>query len=192
MTNIEFVQKLKKAAECKTLYVKGGFGAPAGYGDNRDKYINSYPYNRQSSRLKSIRECPADTYFFDCVCLGKGVIWGWDANPNMRYGGAEYDASTDIGTETVMSYCDDVSDDFDHVDKIALGEWLYKKGHIGYYIGDGKVVECTIAEKDGVQIRDISSTDWEKHGKIRFIEYVEPVEKRRFTCPCCGAEFVEV
>lgn len=194
MTNVEFVNKLKEIVKLKTLYVNGAFGAPACYGSNKDKYISNYSFNRTSDRAKLIRAASADTFFFDCICLGKSVLWGFSGDVNRIYGGAAYCSNgvPDFGTESAMGLCEAVSADF--TKDLVIGEWLWKSGHVGYYAGDGKVIECTISSKaDGVQLRDLSETSWVKHGKIKFLEYIveeKPKEELSIECPCCHSKFI--
>lgn len=193
MTNKEFVEKLKLATSVKTLYVMGGFGAPAGYGTNRKRYSTNYDYNKAAERTKMIKECSDDTFFFDCICLGKGILWGWNADPKKVYGGAVYTSNNvpDFGTEAAMSHCTDVSTNFSN---LTVGEWLYMSGHVGYYIGDGKVIECTPKWENKVQIRSLNDREWVKHGKLKYIDYTGKPEptKKTFSCPCCGTKFKEV
>lgn len=187
MTNKKFVEMLELAIDKTTLYVKGAFGAPAGYGSNRTRYTANNAYNKQASRAKKINNCAAGVFFFDCVCLGKGILWGWTADPKKVYGGAKYKSNgvPDFSADAAMTHCTDVSSDFS---KLAVGEWLYMPGHIGYYIGDGKVIECTPKWDDGVQYTKLSQRNWTKHGKLKYIEYL-PENTDKVTCPKCGHTF---
>ena len=173
MTNLEFVEKLKNIADnMKTLYVMGGFGAPAGYGNNRNRYINNYSYNKQTNRASMIKNCSNDTFFFDCICLGKGILWGFNGDVNRVYGGADYNSNgvPDFGADSLISHCTTSSTDFSNIE---IGEWLWMKGHAGYYVGDGMVIECTPAWKNCVQYTKLSDRKWLKHGKIKYLEYVK-------------------
>ena len=181
MTNLEFVEKLKNIADnMKTLYVMGGFGAPAGYGNNRNRYINNYSYNKQTNRTTMIKNCSNDTFFFDCICLGKGVLWGFNGDVNKVYGGAVYKANgvPDFGADSLISHCTSSSTDFSNIE---IGEWLWMKGHAGYYVGNGMVIECTPAWKNCVQYTKLSDRKWLKHGKIKYLEYVK--EECDMGCP---------
>ncbi len=140
----------KVAENYKTLYVIGCFGAPLHDG-NKKRYTNNHAYNRQPERKKMIEAATEDTFGFDCVCLIKGLLWGWNGNKNAAYGGAKYCANgvPDIGTEQMIAVCDDVSTDFS---SLSVGEAVWMPGHIGVYIGDGLAVECTPKWDNCVQI----------------------------------------
>lgn len=183
MTALSFIEKLKDAEASKTLYVKGGFGAPLGYGSNKKRYIDLYQYN--AGRANMIKEASDDTFAFDCVCLGKGILWGWTGDVDKVYGGAVYESNgvPDFHFSEVPKLCNDYTTDFTH---ILPGEWLYMPGHIGYYIGDGLVIECTPKWENGVQITKLEGRGWTGHGKIRFLEYEEEPAVSPICCPCCG------
>lgn len=174
----DFVAKLKDiATNYKTLYVMGCFGAPM-TAANKKRYTNNHTYNKQAARTKMINAATADTFGFDCVCLIKGVLWGWSGDANKVYGGAGYAVNgvPDIGADTMITKCSDVSADFSN---IVPGEAVWMPGHIGVYIGDGLAVECTPKWANKVQITACNCSmagynrrNWTKHGKLPYIEYV--------------------
>ena len=180
----DFVAKAKEiATKYKTVYIMGCFGSPMN-STNKKRYTTNHSYNKQSSRVKKINSVSADTFGFDCVCLIKGILWGWDGNKNTTYGGAKYVSNgvPDVGADMMIAnHCKDVSTNFSN---IQLGEVVWMSGHIGIYIGDGLVVECTPIWKDGVQITGLknlgaksgyNNRTWTKHGKLKYIDYT--VEK---------------
>lgn len=166
---------LNVANNYKTLYVMGCFGAPMTAG-NKTRYIQENSYNQNASRKAMITAASADTFGFDCVCLIKGLLWGWNGDASKNYGGASYcgNGVPDIGADQIIGKCSDVSTNFS---KIAVGELLWMKGHVGIYIGDGQAVECTPSWKNGVQVttvRNIKSGTghtWTKHGKLPYVKY---------------------
>ena len=173
----DFVAKLKNiATNYKTLYVMGCFGAPM-TAANKKRYIDHHPYNKQPARVKLINAASADTFGFDCVCLIKGVLWGWSGDKSKIYGGAKYATKgvSDVDANTMINLCSEVSTDFS---KIEVGEAVWTNGHIGVYIGDGLAVECTPAWKNRVQITacncskpGYNTRQWKKHGKLPYIDY---------------------
>lgn len=173
------------AINYKTLYVYGCFGAPLN-DENKYRYTHNYPYNEQPSRASKINAASYDTFGFDCVNLIKGILWGWHGDVNARYGGAVYASNGVPDTNANGMFwdcCYDQSNDFSN---IIPGEFVWMEGHIGVYIGDGFVVECTPIWNDGVQITYLgnwggsrpgySTRTWTSHGKCNFIEYGEQPE----------------
>lgn len=175
----------KLAAACvdvaqnhKTLYVMGCFGAPLTE-ENKDRYTKNVSYNTREERTKLILAATEDTFGFDCVCLIKGLLWGWAGDTGHIYGGADYGSNgvPDFGTEQMIGVCTDVSADFS---QIQTGELLWMKGHVGIYIGDGLCVECTPAWKNCVQVTAVhnigkkegyNGRKWTKHGKLPYVSY---------------------
>ncbi|MDL2206669.1 hypothetical protein LJC33_07160 [Eubacteriales bacterium OttesenSCG-928-N13] len=166
------------AKNYKTLYVMGCFGAPM-TAANKTRYCNNHTYNKQSARTAMIKAATADTFGFDCVCLIKGVLWGWNGDASRNYGGASYAVNgvPDIGADTMITKCKNISTDFS---KIAVGEALWCEGHIGVYIGNGLGVECTPRWDNDVQITAVANIGkksgynartWTKHGKLPYVEY---------------------
>lgn len=179
MTNTEFVKKLKAVAQnYKTLYVMGCFGAPMN-ATNKKRYTTNHSYNMDATRTKMINAATDDTFGFDCVCLIKGILWGWNGDKSAIYGGASYQSNgvPDIGADTMITKCSNVSTDFS---KIEVGEAVWLSGHIGVYIGDGLAVECSPAFENKVQITAVknigtksgyNARTWTKHGKLPYIKY---------------------
>ena len=86
----DFVNKAKNIANnYKTLYVMGCFGSPLTE-SNKKRYTSNHSYNKKSTRKTMINNASSDTFGFDCVCLIKGILWGWNGDLNKTYGGAIY------------------------------------------------------------------------------------------------------
>ena len=178
----EFIKKLQDIVDhYKTLYVMGCFGAPL-TGGNVSRYCQNHSYNKQAARTAMIKAAANQNppvFGFDCVCMIKGVLWGWNGDASKTYGGASYASGgvPDIGADTMITKCSGVSTDFS---KIVPGEAVWLKGHIGVYIGGGKVIECSPAFKNCVQvtaclnigaISGMNGRRWTKHGKLPYITY---------------------
>ena len=157
---------------------------------NKKRYTKNHPYNQQPERTKMIMSASADTFGFDCICLIKGLLWGWSGDVNAQYGGAKYASNNvpDVGTDEILNYCIGVSSNFNRIER---GELVQMKGHVGIYIGNGEVVECTPAWKNGTQITKLSQRKWLKHGKLKWIEYPkeEKQEDRPATMLSVGDKF---
>jgi len=167
---------IRVAKECKTLYVMGCFGAPMNAA-NKKRYTANHSYNKQAARTSMIRAASADTFGFDCVCLIKGLLWGWCADTTKNYGGAVYKANNvpDIGADQMIAICKEVSTNFNIIE---VGEAVWMSGHIGIYVGNGLAVECTPVWDNKVQITACNCDksgyhrrNWTKHGKLPYVTY---------------------
>jgi hypothetical protein len=175
----EFVKILKDVAtNYKTLYVMGCYGAPMTK-SNKKYYCTNHEYNMKPARTNMINAASSDTFGFDCVCLIKGVLWGWNGDTTANRGGAKYKANgvKDVSADGMIALCKDVTTNFSHIE---VGEAVWCKGHIGVYIGDGLTVECTPAWKNKVQITAVKNMgvksgykarQWTKHGKLPYVDY---------------------
>jgi hypothetical protein len=168
----------KVAKEYKTLYVLGCFGWPM-TAEKKQRAKNAQSYNRKEERAAKINAATADTFGFDCVCLIKALLWGWNGDSTKDYGGATYGSNgvPDIDETSMINACKDVSTNFS---SIQIGEAVWLPGHIGVYIGNGLAVECTPIWKDGVQITAVhnigkksgyNGRTWTKHGKLPYVTY---------------------
>ena len=194
MTNLELANKLKDVAlNYKTSYMLGAWG----HFTNTDLInqsvsrtdVKNSPYKQGALSIKD------QGWMFDCVCLIKAILWGWTGDKSKpRGGGAKYASNgvPDIGADTMITKCSGISTDFSNIE---IGEAVWVKGHIGVYVGDNQVVECTPRWSvcPGVKITNLGnrgataspSRKWTKHGKLPYITYVKetkpvinkPVEK---------------
>lgn len=159
-TSDKLIEKLKHVASLPTTYYSVSGGAWASW--------NGWSWN------------------FDCVILVKALLWGWCENKNVAHGGAIYlsNGVPDVNADGMIQQCYDVSSDFNN---ITRGELLWMNGHVGVYIGNRKVIECTSAWEHKVQYSDIGydgrrsrngiqSGYWKKHGKLPYIEYTSKPE----------------
>lgn len=153
----ELVSKaLSIAKNRKTLYVMGCFGAPM-TAANKKRYTTNHSYNKAAARVKMINAASADTFGFDCVCLIKGILWGWNGDQNKTYGGAVYASNgvPDIGADQMITKCPDASTT--GWASMEPGEVVWTTGHIGIYIGDGLAVECTPKWDNCVQVTAVAN-----------------------------------
>ena len=152
MDNYEFIDIAKRiATDIPTRYQLGGWG-------------------QQQNGI----------YLFDCVCLIKSILWGFNFSVG-GHGGAVYLANgvPDINANRMIEVCNNISYDFNNIE---VGEILYLPGHTGIYVGDRNVVEATTAWENKVLFSYISNTgarikdgrqvySWEKHGRLPYINY---------------------
>lgn len=172
-----FIKQMKLAASVKSLYIKGCFGAPLNDA-NKKRYTMNNVYNKRADRTAKINAATPDTFGSDCCGIIKGVLWGWNADVNKRYGGAEYKSNgvPDVGADGMIKACKDATKDFS---RIEPGMLVWMSGHVGIYIGDGKVVESTSSFKDGCQVTNLGNLgyrsgnwrNWSKCGHLPWVEY---------------------
>lgn len=169
------------ALNYKTLYVKGCFGAPM-TAANKKRYTENKKGNEYNYRRRAIiNAASADTFGFDCVCLIKGILWGWNGDATARYGGATYNSNgvPDVSEDTMIKMCLDVTENFRDVPKGAM---LWLPGHAGIYLGDGLAAEATPKWANKVQITAVGNIGsksgyqtrtWKKWGRLPWVEYEE-------------------
>ena len=184
--------------------------APTIYADNQivmtaDEFIGylQYVVDRGDSRydsgdVQSIGKYDGTYIYFDCWGLGESIICSKGKIVN------NYNTSLDPWTlfdtscgcrsregDWIETQCESVSSDFSD---LVPGEWLfrhYPNGardssgwacyHVGYYIGNGYVIESTSDGSYNTQISTIdsngksnirgSSWTWTYHGKVPWINY---------------------
>lgn len=179
MTAATFAARAKAIAQnFKSLYVMGCFGAPMTE-ENKARYIEHHSSNAAYARKNAIMAASADTFGFDCVGLVKAILWGWSGDKNAAYGGAKYGSNgvPDYDADNMINLCTEISTDFKD---IAVGELLWKPGHVGIYIGDGLAAESTSAWESKAQVTAVTNISaragyysqvWAKHGKLPFVDY---------------------
>lgn len=179
----EFLERLNLAADVNTCYVQGGFGCrlkdPGG-----DWYSKTYSWNKKNAAvIQAHTNTNPVSYGFDCVCLIKGILWGFIANPDLVYGGAVYESNDvpDMTIKKLAKSCKDFSTDWT-LDPDPGEIVFYDKEftHVGVYVGEGKVIESTPAWACGVQrtlLPDRLNPDaipvrsWYAHGHTSYIDY---------------------
>lgn len=174
----EFAQHAKDLLKLKTLYVKGGFGAPLNAANKR-RAEAAYAYNLK--RADKIDAATLDTFAFDCCGVVKGILWGFSADPAKNYGGAAYKANgvPDLSEAGFLKVCTKISSDWT---KIPVGACLFMPGHMGVYIGDALAIESTPIWEDGVQVTNVRNVrmisgqngrTWTQWGLIPYVDYKE-------------------
>lgn len=157
-----------------------------------------YVVNRRDSKygsggVYSVGQYDGTNIYFDCWGLGESIICTRgqiviNKDPSLNPWSL-WDTSCGCGSRTgdwLKSQCQ-LSNDFSN---IISGEWLFKDDssghcyHVGYYIGDGQVIESTSDGGNNTQISFIdsngrcsgisgrgSSWAWTSHAKVPWIDY---------------------
>ena len=184
MKSKEFIKMLKKALNSKTVYALGMWGQIINDSIITSK-IKQYPSFYTNARIAQLNSLKGKNYFgFDCVCLIKSVLWGWDGNPEKSNGGAKYASNgvPDIGADAIITKCKNVSTDFS---KIVPGALVWMKGHVGVYIGNGQCIECTANWTNKVLqstlknngIKGQFERTWTKWGLLPYVDYSDQTTK---------------
>lgn len=162
LNNKDLVAHCKRFLTMPTKYMWGEYGRIITENiiqQKANQYPNRYSENRKAELRKHInthRGC-------DCVCLIKSYGWGfftkWDysAYPDRGTEGL-FDMATEKGTINTMPE--------------IKGLAVHMSGHVGVYIGNGEVIECTLSTfGDGVVKTKLQGRGWTHWYKIPLIEY---------------------
>ena len=147
------------------------------------KHIESLPTTYYSVAGGNWAMWNGKSWNFDCVILIKAILWGWNGNKNHAHGGANYGSNGvyDDNADTILNRCYSISRDFSHIEP---GELVWMPGHVGIYIGNDQVIECTAAWERKVLVSNIDTSGrrtrngyqvytWQKHAKLKYIDYSE-------------------
>jgi hypothetical protein len=169
-TDNGLVENAKHALTEKWGYVYGTYGhvltpklleeKRKQYPDNIEKYyefiVNNY-----------LNQCTVD-----CVGLIKSYLW---LNDDCEI---VYNSKTDLSADGMFEAAKEKENVWypDEVDKVIpeiLGLCVWKKGHIGIYIGKGEVIEAR-GTMYGVVKTKLNDRPWTHWLKCPFIEYIDP------------------
>lgn len=143
-------------AKEKSAYMWGEFGRKITFSTISQK-ATQYPRRYPKARKELLQSYVNKNYIgCDCAGLYKFFLWtDGGKHPNI----VVYNSKTDRGTEGLYS-ASKVKGTIDTF-KYEIGAILYKKGHIGIYVGDDKVVQCTLTDNyDGIVVTALSETGW--------------------------------
>lgn len=161
-TNLELVEHCKKALADKWGYVWGSWGLVL-----TDKRLNEkaaqYPTVFDKDRLTYIRSHYMGKRVVDCGGLIKSFLW-WDGTDPV------YTPSSDLAVDTMYERAKEKGA-INTIPEIH-GLLVWHKGHVGVYIGNGKVIEAR-GTLYGVVETELSKrpfTHWFKHKDISYID----------------------
>lgn len=150
-------------------YVKGQIGRPYWFGCFGQKATSSL-LNAKRKQYPSYYT--ADDFknqygqkVHDCGGLIKGAIFCEGAIDAV----SKYNKKYDVDSDTMLNQCSE-SGSIGSIPEIE-GVLVFKKGHVGVYIGGGKVVEAR-GHKYGVIESNLGDMPWTNWGKHKDIEYI--------------------
>ncbi len=183
MNNLELVEYAKKCLELgdNSVYVYGSWGnkLTSSFCDNKQKQYPSVNTSSRNTKYKKL--CDGKHYGFDCVGLIKSFYWG-------GYGKAKYNASSDVSANGMYTRAK-VKGNISTMNKSKKGLLVQMDGHIGIYIGNDEVIECTISTKfakqshglGGICKTKLTDRKWVHWLECPFIDYIEEKEKAKGT-----------
>lgn len=176
-TNKGLVEYAKKclALGNDSIYLYGSFGqklTTAFINQKAKQYV--YNISRQSIYKKCMNS-EGTEYAFDCVGLIKSYIWG-------GYGKVDYNKNQDVSANGMYNKAK-VKGKISTMPE-TIGLLVHMSGHIGIYIGNGYVIECTPAKAfakqnhggGGVCKTKLTDRKWVHWLECPFIEYKEEVK----------------
>lgn len=166
---------VKKTNKELVEYCKKQLGLPYWYGThgqiatkNLYERLKTQPWTK-----KQITSFPEQSYknqfglrVHDCSGLVKGLFF--TNKKTKKYDSRLY--STEIDSGINIKNCS-VFGNIDTLPEIP-GIILFQPGHIGVYVGKGKVIEAR-GHAYGVVETDVDKRGWQQWGKLNFLEYLE-------------------
>ena len=166
--NLDLVKWSEFAADKGWGYVWGTYGTVLSP-DFLESKIIQYP-DEVGGKEDFIRENWLGKRTADCVGLIKGYSW-YDTASQMTI--LVSNGMPDIGADTMYENATEKGT-IDTIPEIP-GLAVWKEGHIGVYIGDGKVVEA-YGTTSGVIRSELANGGWTHWLKIPYITYLEQEE----------------
>ena len=166
--NLDLVKWSEFAADKGWGYVWGTYGTVLSP-DFLESKIIQYP-DEVGGKEDFIRENWLGKRTADCVGLIKGYSW-YDTASQMTI--LVSNGMPDIGADTMYENATEKGT-IDTIPEIP-GLAVWKEGHIGVYIGDGKVVEA-YGTTAGVIRSELADGGWTHWLKIPYISYIEQEE----------------
>jgi len=167
--NLDLVQWAIEAEKAGWGYVYGT------YGDVFDQTMFDYKLNQYPDEVGSHEEFIRQNWLggrtADCVGLIKGYGWLDAGTQTINYG---TNGMPDIGADTMYENAAEKGT-IDTIPEIP-GLAVWHEGHIGIYIGNGKVIQAANTNA-GVILTNLGGTAWTHWLKIPYISYIEETEE---------------
>lgn len=155
----------------ETLYVYGTFGQTLTQTLINYK-VKQYSYNVSRKTLyTNIMNSSGTEYAFDCVGLIKAYLWGWNNGRTNYVADQDKSANGMYNASKVKGNIASIPE--------TPGVLVHMDGHIGVYVGNGYVIECTPTKTfakqshgaGGVCKTRLNARKWEHWLECPFISY---------------------
>lgn len=164
MNNLALVKHCKKALDERWGYVWGTFGNTLTM-DLLKYKVKQYP-SGVGNHISFIKHNWMNRRTADCVGLIKSYLW-WEG------GYANYNPKTDVSADGMIDKAKIKGPMSTFYKNKRPGVCLWKKGHIGVYIGGGLVIEARSTTRGVIEspVYGYGASDWTHWLECPFIEY---------------------
>ena len=163
-TNLGLVAHAQAALQLATAYMWGGILRPITT-SLVDRLSAQYPTHYSTSRKQGLLVLTKGNYYgVDCVGLIKSYYWGGVGSPR-------YSSSTDVDANSMHHHATVKGIINNMPETPGLCVWM--EGHIGIYIGGGRVIEATRSSYgDGVVETALAGRGWTHWLQCPAIDYI--------------------
>lgn len=161
---------MAKTASGLVDYARAQLGKPYWYGTfgntATQSLLNSkkkqYPSHYTSQRMDKYK-MQLGARVHDCVGLIKGYLWSKSPTSSPKY-----NSSQDVSANGMLKACKEKGD-FATMPEMP-GILVFKRGHVGVYVGNKKVIEAR-GFNYGVVVTSLDKRGWTQWGKCPWINY---------------------
>lgn len=159
----DFVEN--KAVNVSSAYMWGEYGRTITEQTIAQK-AKQYPARYSKTRQKYLSTL-TNGYWIGCDCVGliKWFLWTDCGQHDIKY-----DKNTDLNVTGFKRKCTGLDSIKDIPEQRGL--LVFMSGHVGVYLGEGAVGECTLSSRgDGIVISDIETASWVEFGRLSLLDY---------------------
>lgn len=143
------------------------------YKSKKKQYPNQYQWKCKNNQFGVKPSKQLGVRVFDCIGLIKGFLW-WNGT---KY---DYNGFQDVSANEMRKRCE-TGGTISTMPEVP-GLLVFLPGHVGVYIGNGKVIEAR-GHKFGVVQTDMKNREWLWWGYCPYIEYVKEAKPTKPTKP---------
>lgn len=168
-TNIGLVNFAMNTVSAGSGYVYGAYGQDITMEFLRrqqSQYLGNPEANLSTSEIQKIFGAYSGKPAFDCIGLVKAYAWINEETGIIRYmanGFPDFSANSLMQNAVIMDSIEDIPN--------IPGLVVWKEGHVGVFIGEGKVIEAS-GNDAGVIESELSAGGWEQWLQVPGITYL--------------------